>query len=184
MLIDERELVLGTRSKKGSKVIPHDTELKHELKTIYFPVWEELSKKYFSEEMSKRILKSIEAMLEPTSSHSVAQLASQMESVFCILELVRMGKIKKAENLYFANGESYFDRKIHLINYLSKSYFAKELIDIMSKDLIQVYSTNEKIYIYELNKMRTEAEYYKKQGTAEMQMAQSKRNSESGPSNY
>lgn len=168
MMISDEEIALMAEKQKNLKPKQYDVELKETLKETYLPVWEELLMRYYSREMAERILRSIKMKLEPTNTYAVAGLAAQMESILGILELVHTGKVDDAKALYLASGTSFMDRNLNLIDYLSSSYYAKELLDVMSKDIMQTYFNDARAYQPVIKNLKANAERSKRQGTAEM----------------
>ena len=166
--ISDEEIALMAEKQKNLKPKQYNVDLKNTLKEVYLPVWEELFQKYYNAEMSERILCSIKMKLEPTNTYSVTGLAAQMESILGILELVHIGKIEEAKALYFASGASAVERHINLIDYLSGSYYAKELLDVMTKDIVESFFNNSRAYQPIIKNLKANALHLKKQGTIEM----------------
>jgi len=141
---------------------------KEQVKTEILPIWEEQIKRFYSVEMSKVVLDKIMQKLEPSSRVSVAGLVEQINDVLNILNIAEKMSVSDAEAFYFGYGTSAMERYVKYFEYLSISFYAKELSRAIGKDLRQFYFDDSRKYVPEVRKLEANAERLKRDGTVEM----------------
>ena len=145
-----------------------DLELKEKIRAEHLPVWEELTKRFYSPDKRFAVLSSIKNKLEPNNRGSVLGLVDQMNDVFNILNIAEKVGVEAAEQFYLGYGNSAMERYVKYFEYLSISYYAKELARVMGKDLREIYFNNSRRYNPEIKKLEMNANILKKEGTVEM----------------